>query len=565
MCWVLSEVQLCSTVTKCTANMSKRNLKCLTLNEKIKLIAEVEKGEKKKKDIAEQFGIPHNTLSTILKNKDKLLERKNYTFNNKRKRLKACVNDDIDKAMFMWVTTARAKNIPLSGSLIREKAKEFAAALGREEFSASIGWLDKFKSRHNIVQMSLCGESGSADFQCGEEWQKNVLPTLISQYDKNNIFNADETGLFFKCLPNKTLAFKGQKCFGGKNSKERVTVMVGSNMSGSEKLKLLVIGKTKHPRCFKGIKSLEVDYECNRKAWMTSEIYENWLLKLDKQFAAQKRKVLLFVDNCPAHPKTVAGKLKNIKLEYFPPNLTSILQPMDQGIIKNLKQHYRKRIIMKMLAHLEEPTFTSNVSLLDAIKDLNKAWNNDVKTQTIANCFRKAGFSKDDLVQDANDWDEDDILPLSEFKKWWVLCGTAINTNDVEFEEYVDIDHDVSTMDFPSDEDILESVIKHLAPSEIGKFTHPCFLCSKMPHFIIVLDTDEDEDTNENQTDTTGIPTLNEAFSAIENLRRFVSSRENVPYALHGSLNLLEDFITNEKWTSVTQRKITDFFNKNLM
>lgn len=86
-----------------------------------------------------------------------------------------------------------------------------------------------------------------------------------------------------------------------------------------------------------------------------------------------------------------------------------------------------------------------------------------------------------------------------------------------------------------------------------------------MPNFIIVLDTDEDEDTNENQTDTTGIPTINEAFSAIENLRRFVSSKENVPYALHGSLNLLEDFITNEKKTSVTQRKITDFFNKNLM
>ncbi|KAK9692857.1 hypothetical protein QE152_g34863 [Popillia japonica] len=77
--------------------------------------------------------------------------------------------------------------------------------------------------------------------------------------------------------------------------------------------------------------------------------------------------------------------------------------------------------------------------------------------------------------------------------------------------------------------------------------------------------TDEDEDTNENQTDTTGIPTHNEAFSAIENLRRFVSSRENVPYALHGFLNLQEDFITNEKSTSVNQRKITDFFNKNLM
>lgn len=448
--------------------MSKRNLKCLTLNEKLKLIAEVEKGENKKKDIAEQFGIPPNTLSTILKNKDKLLEKKDdYAFNSKRKRLAACVNNDIDEAILKWVTTARNKNLPLSGTLIREKAKEFAVALGRDDFSASVGWLDKFKKRHNIVQKSLCGESASADLQTADEWQKNVLPTLISQYDKNDIFNADETGVFFKCLPNKTLAFKGQKCYGGKNSKERITLMVGSNMTGSEKLKLLVIGKSKNPRCFKGIKSFEVDYEYNKKAWMTSEIYEKWLLKLDKKCANENRKILLFVDNCPAHPKTVGAKLKNVKLEYFPPNLTSILQPMDQGIIKNLKQYYRKRIVMKVLSHIEEATPTT-VSLLDAINDLNKTWTIDVKEQTIANCFRKAGFVKDACSQDADDWDEDDYLPLSELKKLWSSYRTAMNMNDVEFDDYVTVDNDVQTMGFPTDEDILESVIEHLVPNEKG-------------------------------------------------------------------------------------------------
>lgn len=449
--------------------MSKRNLKCLTVSEKLKLIAEVEKGEKKKKDIAEQFGIPPNTLSTILKNKDKLLEKQgDHLFNIKRKRLTTCVNNDIDEAMLKWVTTARAKNVPLSGTLIREKAKEFAVALGRDDFSASVGWLDKFKKRHNITEMSMCGESASADLQCSEEWQTNVLPRLISQYDKNDIFNGDETGVFFKCLPNKTLAFKGQKCFGGKHCKERITVMVGSNMSGTEKLKLLIIGKSKNPRSFKDIKSLPVDYECNKKAWMTSDIYEKWLLKLDKMFVAQKRKILLFVDNCPAHPKTVQAKLKNIRLEYFPPNLTSILQPMDQGIIKNLKHYYRKRIVMKVLAHLEDAT-PASVSLLDAIKDLNKAWNIDVKEQTIANCFKKAGFAKD-LLQDTDDWDEDDTLPLSELKQLWASYSNVININGVAFEDYANVDDGVHTMGFATDEDILDSVVQHLLPDNKGKF-----------------------------------------------------------------------------------------------
>ena len=44
----------------------------------------------------------------------------------------------------------------------------------------------------------------------------------------------DETSLFFKCLPDKTIAFKGVKCFGRKGSKEKVTVMVAANMSGAE-------------------------------------------------------------------------------------------------------------------------------------------------------------------------------------------------------------------------------------------------------------------------------------------------------------------------------------------
>lgn len=86
-----------------------------------------------------------NTLSTILKNKDNLLEKQgSYDSNSERKRLTTCVNIGVDEAMLKWVTTARAKNLPLSGVLIREKALDYAAALGHEDFSASVGWLDKF-------------------------------------------------------------------------------------------------------------------------------------------------------------------------------------------------------------------------------------------------------------------------------------------------------------------------------------------------------------------------------------------------------------------------------------
>jgi hypothetical protein len=111
--------------------------------------------------------------------------------------------------------------------------------------------------------------------------------------------------------------------------------MACANMDGSEKLRLLVIGKFKNPRCFKGVKSLPVTYKANKRAWMTSEIFITWVRSVDQLMTKRKRKILLFIDNCPAHPKI--DDLKSVKLEFFPPNTTSILQPMDQGVIRCLK------------------------------------------------------------------------------------------------------------------------------------------------------------------------------------------------------------------------------------
>ena len=78
--------------------------------------------------------------------------------------------------------------------------------------------------------------------------------------------------------------------------------MVTANMSGSEKLKLLVIGKRQRPHCFQVVKSLETDLDFNQKAKITTEIYTTFLMKFNHEMIKQKGKILLFVDNCPAHP-----------------------------------------------------------------------------------------------------------------------------------------------------------------------------------------------------------------------------------------------------------------------
>jgi hypothetical protein len=166
---------------------------------------------------------------------------------------------------------------------------------------------------------------------------KIVWSQIRSEFSDSDIFNADETGLFYKLTPDQTLKFKKEKCTGGKMSNERVTVLVCANLDGSEKRKLLVMGKSKHPRCFKNIKHLPVKYTHNRKAWMTSDIFISEIRQWDNEL---KIRTIVLMDNSTAHPKM--NNVKNIKLVFLPPNTTSMLQPLDQGIINNLKVNFAK-------------------------------------------------------------------------------------------------------------------------------------------------------------------------------------------------------------------------------
>jgi hypothetical protein len=84
------------------------------------------------------------------------------------------------------------------------------------------------------------------------------------------IYNADETGLFWRCLPRRTLAAGDEdKAFGVKESKERLTVHACTNAAGTHKLKLTVIGKSARLRALKGINNFLVHYHANKRAWIS--------------------------------------------------------------------------------------------------------------------------------------------------------------------------------------------------------------------------------------------------------------------------------------------------------
>ena len=183
------------------------------------------------------------------------------------------------------------------------------------------------------------------------------------------MFNWDETAVFYRALPERTLAVKGTDCYDGKRSKERLSVVLLCSGTG-EMITPVVIGKSQQPRCFKNlnIDDLPVIYKANKKAWMVSSIFEESVKSLDKKIRAQNQ-VLLFLDNASSHPSSM--ELTNVKLVFFPPNTTSKLQPLDQGIIENFKLHYKNRLLQRVLVAVNRDNATSSsvvkcVELLDA-------------------------------------------------------------------------------------------------------------------------------------------------------------------------------------------------------
>ncbi|GBM44069.1 DNA mismatch repair protein Msh6 [Araneus ventricosus] len=221
-----------------------------------------------------------------------------------------------------------------SDQISKDKALILNSKLsGLDDFKASSGWLEKFKIRHGIRQLNIEAEKMSADVVAGDsiiaEIEKLIKEENLSL---EQIYNCDETELYWKALLEKTLAaVHDTSAYGRKRMKDTVTVLACSNASGSHKLKLAVVGKSRNPRCFKNVNrsALPAHYLNQKNAWMDSQLFSKWFFDIfvpsvkSWQEKANLNGVLLLFDNCPPYPDTDFLKSGNIQCLFLPPNATS--------------------------------------------------------------------------------------------------------------------------------------------------------------------------------------------------------------------------------------------------
>src|SRR4051812_3591130 len=275
-------------------------------------------------------------ISDILKEKDWWLTVDTDSYQAGLRREKKIPFPTIEEALTIWVDNALQAGLIITDNILSAKALDFAFLLKEDKFKGSIGWVDNFKKRHNLRQYNIYGEAASAPLQDFDTMREDLRQTL-KDYDPENIFNCDETGLFWKIKPSRTIS--NGPVSGTKQSKDRVTVLLTCNATGSEKLRPLFIHKYENPRALKNIdkKTLPLDYYWNQKSWMQVSIWNEYIKKFNTRMRRQNRNILLLVDNAPTHALYETTHLTNITIKYLPPNTTTHLQPCDQGIINSFK------------------------------------------------------------------------------------------------------------------------------------------------------------------------------------------------------------------------------------
>ncbi|KAL4098198.1 hypothetical protein QTP88_022846 [Uroleucon formosanum] len=320
----------------------------------------------------------------------------------------------MDEWLYEWFVSVWSKNLPISGPIIQTEAMKLAEKMNVKDFKAS---------------------------------------------NAKDVYNADETGLFFRGIPTKSLVQKSESCSGGKKAKDRLTVLMCGSIAG-EIRKPLVIGKSKKPRCFKNmdISSLPVIWKFNKKAWMTTEIMEQWLRYFNADMRSQNRNVLIFLDNAACHPKI---ELSNTKILMLPPNTTSITQPMDQGVIYTFKSYYRKFLLQSLSCKMDNCSsahqLAKSISVLDAVNWIALACDN-VKAECVQNCFHKAGFLSNEGTNTNANVDVEDFITFDSKLETHQTYDSAIFLKEEEKEVENDENDDSETNDEPKIKDFKTAI-----------------------------------------------------------------------------------------------------------
>jgi hypothetical protein len=492
--------------------MSKKpNEKRLNESQRCEIIVKLSKIDApSKRAIARKYDVSEGVIRKVWDMREKILERSALMSNEtKEKTFRSSVGRfiELEDMLYIWIDSMRRANLLVPPSLAIAKAKSIASSLliPEMDFKASWQWLSQFRVRRGLQKMPLHGEGTEVNkSDLGLLVALDDLYAIIAQYDPKNVYNMDETNLFFRLLPRYSLLMPDEDIStsrGKKKCKDRVSLIMCANVVGIHKIPCTLIGKPKALACIKD-RQWPVPYFSQVKAWMDVETCWKWfnevfLLEVKKR---TRRRVLLLLDNAPGHFE--AFERDNVRIVFFPPNCTSWKQPCNMGIIAALKKRFKYLYLKDVLDfyELDEEAklrkkmqgrrlrrgavgvaYGNPAHLLDAASYVKEAWQS-VSPSSIKNAFIKAEIMTLEADQEAVNEIEDLVTKVAQ-----VITALNLSVGQDELEEFVHVD-DENSEEFATA--VLEDVEELLETMKIAEEN---------------LDDDNDDDILTSQTSGSGL------------------------------------------------------------
>ena len=313
--------------------------------------------------------------------------------------------ESLDASVMKWYVKERSNGVNAKGTEILAVARKLLLTLALAILRAVKGG---FGDSEIVTDCLTKFFTGRLLMQMRAAWPPFARSCISDEGLSPQIYNADETSIFWRSMPKNTQIRRGEKNATGKKSSERLSLLIGSNATGEHRLRYALVRTSKKPRAFVGLnieRDLPVVYYHSKKTWFNSAIFSNWfsnnfvpavcIYQEVLKISPDEVRAILVLDNAPAHlgeDILFSGEGK-IKVLFMPPNTTSILQQMDQGVISAIKRLYIRRYLDEILVVIKDGLVDNRVdrSLANDIKSIRPflTWRQHLRSSVLANSWRK--------------------------------------------------------------------------------------------------------------------------------------------------------------------------------